>query len=194
MKRKIFVIAGLLICLSIGTLGTAAYFTSKDVAHNVITTGDIDIELKEMHIPEEGKNPVPFEDKTGVMPGMEISKIVTVVNTSDNEAYVRVRVQKNIELKNGVQGDVDLSLLTMDFDTVNWTEKDGFYYYNEPLAPGGETEALFTTVSFSRSMGNLYQESTATIDVNAQATQVKNNGSTVLDAKGWPEQKEEYRR
>lgn len=186
MKRKIFVIAGLLICLSIGTLGTAAYFTSKDVAHNVITTGDIDIELKEMHIPEEGKDPVPFEDKTGVMPGMEISKIVTVVNTSDNEAYVRINVQKNIILQDNAQGNVDLSLLNIDFDTVNWTEKEGFYYYNNPLAPGEETEPLFTKVSFSKNMGNMYQKCKATIDVNAQATQVKNNGNTSLDAKGWP--------
>lgn len=186
MKRKIFVIAGLLICLSIGTLGTAAYFTSKDAAHNVITTGNIDIELKEMQIPEEGGEPVPFENKTGVMPGMEISKIVTIVNTGDNQAYVRVKLKKTITLDNNTQTSVDLSLLTMDFDTVNWTEKDGFYYYNKPLEPGAETEALFTTVSLSESMGNMYQKCEAAIHVEAQATQVKHNGSSALEAKGWP--------
>ena len=36
-------------------------------------------------------------------------------------------------------------------------------------------------------MGNDYQESVFEVTVHAQATQVANNGSTVLEAAGWPE-------
>ena len=57
------------------------------------------------------------------------------------------------------------------------------------LEPGDVTEALFTSVGFDPDMGNLYQKSTASVEVTAYAVQVANNGETVMDAKGWPERK-----
>ena len=41
-------------------------------------------------------------------------------------------------------------------------------------------------MTFARSMGNLYQGSTATVSVLAQATQSANNGVSALEAAGWP--------
>ena len=35
-------------------------------------------------------------------------------------------------------------------------------------------------------MGNVYQNSTAHVDVNAYAVQYANNGTGALDAAGWP--------
>ena len=67
-----------------------------------------------------------------------------------------------------------------------WTLQDGYYYYNVPLEPGETTEALFKNVSFDPSMGNMYHNSKAIIKVQAQATQVKNNGASVTEAAGWP--------
>ena len=54
------------------------------------------------------------------------------------------------------------------------------------MSPGERTEPLFTKVTFSTEMGNLYQGSRAEIAVLAQATQVANNGETALEADGWP--------
>ena len=94
---------------------------------------------------------------------------------------------KSIQLKDAPDGTAaDLSLLVLDIDTTKWTEKDGWYYYNEMLQPGDTTPPLFTAVSFSENMPNLYQEATAKIDVKAQAVQAANNGDTVLEAAGWP--------
>ena len=187
MKKKLLVCALLTCCLALMAYGTVAYFTSQDTATNVITAGNIKIELKEMAVQSDGGELIPFEDQTGVMPGAQISKIVTVVNTGSNEAYIRVAVEKAIELAGDAEGDADLSLVTMDMNKEHWTEKDGYYYYNEPLEAGAETKPLFTTVSFTKEMDNLYQGSTAKIDVNAQATQAANNGDSVFDAAGWPE-------
>ena len=39
-------------------------------------------------------------------------------------------------------------------------------------------------------MSNMYQNSKAVIDVTAQATQVANNGTSALDAAGWPEEEQ----
>ena len=68
-----------------------------------------------------------------------------------------------------------------------WKEKDGYFYYSNPVEPGETTVPLFTKVIFSVFMGNDYQESIFEVTVHAQATQVANNGSTVFDAVGWPE-------
>ena len=78
MKRKILLAAVAVICLSLLGVGTLAYFTSDGTAHNVITTGGVDIELIETT--DDGK-PFPEEGISGVMPGESVTKRVTVKNT-----------------------------------------------------------------------------------------------------------------
>lgn len=185
MKKKVCVIALLVICLAIAAYGTSAYFTHEQTATNVITSGSIKVELQEWS--DTGNGLVPFEDIDGVLPGVEISKIVQIKNIGGQAAWVRVSADKGIHLAEGVNGDVDLSLISFDLNTAFWTEKDGFYYYNTILQPNEVTEPLFTKVIFSATMSNMYQNSKAVIDVTAQATQVANNGTCALDAAGWPD-------
>lgn len=190
MKKRIIVIALIVALAAVAAVGSSAYFTAQSTATNVITAGNVKIDLIEMSVPADGGDPVPFEDVSGVMPGASVSKIVTVKNTGDNAAWVRVSVEKAIALKDGAEGEVDLSLVSFDLNREFWTEQDGYYYYNAELKPGAETEPLFTAVSFAAEMGNMYQESTATVSVNAQATQVVHNGGSALDAAGWPAETE----
>ena len=186
MKRKLFVIAVIALCLSLMAAGTLAYFTAEDTAHNVITSGGIDVELKEW-ADEDKTVPFPANGVSGVMPGAEVTKIVEVENTGSGEAWVRVKVTKDISLAEGVEAQVDLGLLKLDCDKGYWTEKDGYYYYHEALKPGETTKALFAAVTFDSAMGNEYQNATATVDVLAQAVQTANNGESVMEAQGWPE-------
>ena len=146
MKRKLLILSVLAICLSTLAAGTLAYFTAEDKAHNVITTGGIDITVQ--------------------------------------EAWVRVKVEKNIRLQG--QGTADAGLVELTRNTADWTEKDGYYYYTKALKPGEVTAPIFTAVTFKADMGNEYQNATATVDVSAQAVQTANNGATVMDAQGWP--------
>ena len=185
MKKKVLGIAAALICLSMAAYGTLAYFTHEDTVTNVITTGGVEIALEEFSKNEDGSL-VPFKDVDNVMPGAEVSKIVQVKNTGNNSAWVRVSVSRSIALAEGVNGEADASLILMDINTENWTENNGYYYYNTALEAGETTEPLFTTVSFSPEMDNLYQYSRFNIEVTAQATQTAHNGSTVFDAAGWP--------
>lgn len=187
MKKKIFVCAFIAVCLSIVAYGTTAYFTYEDTATNIITTGNIKIDLQELAIPEGGGEAIPFEDAMDVLPGMEVSKIVQVKNVGEQPTWVRISVDKSILLAEGVLGQVDLSLVTYDLNTQYWIEKDGYYYYKEVLNPDKVTQPLFTEVSFASNMGNMYQQSKAIIKVTAQATQVVHNGDNVLEAAGWPE-------
>lgn len=185
MKLRLTVAAAVIFCLALTTGGTLAYFSAQEKAHNVITSGGVEIDLQEWTL--ENGSRVPFEDVVGVMPGAQVSKIVEVENTGESAAYMRVSVEKAIKLAEGVAGTPDLGLVHLDFNTNDWTDGgDGWWYYNEAVPAGATTAPLFENVAFAASMNNMYQNSQATIDVAAQAVQVANNGKSALEAAGWP--------
>ena len=183
-KWKIVALCTVLACLSIVASGTLAYFTAQETAHNVITSGGVAIQLIEQTRNEDGSLG-PWKNMEDVMPGAKISKIVTVKNTGASDAWVRIKVDMTIKLANGDKGNPEV--MKLDIKDAFWTEQDGYYYYNDPLAPGETTPPLFTTVTFAPEMGNQYQGSTAHIDVKADAVQVANNGTSALTAAGWPD-------
>ena len=47
MKKKLLMLSAVAICIAILAAGTLAFFTAEDTAHNVITTGGVDIKLYE---------------------------------------------------------------------------------------------------------------------------------------------------
>lgn len=182
MKRKLLILSVLAICIATLAAGTLAYFTSEGKAHNVLTTGGVEIAVQEWADEEKTKS---FEDLTGIMPGMTVTKIAEIKNTGASDAWVRVKVEKSIKLQG--EGTPDTDLVELNLNLTDWTQgKDGYLYYNKVLKPGEVTEPLFTAVTFNVTMGNEYQNATATVDVVAHAVQTANNGDTVMDAKGWP--------
>lgn len=181
MKRKILILSVLAICIATFAAGTIAFFTAEGKAHNVITTGGVEIAVQEWADDEKTK---PFENLSGVMPNTTVTKIAEIKNTGASDAWVRVKVEKNIKLQG--EGTPDTGLVELTLNTTDWTERDGYYYSAKALKPGEVTAPIFTAVTFGTAMGNEYQNATATVDVFAQAVQTANNGATVLDAQGWP--------
>ncbi len=183
MKRKLLIVSALAILVAVTAAGTLAYFTDTGTAHNVITTGNVKIELNEW---ADEACEQPFQDKTGVMPGTKVTKIVEVKNTGTGAAFLRLYVEKNVY--GADQKPMKSDPVSLDFDNRNWTysESEGYYYYNRPLEPGKTTEPLFTTVTFDPQMGNEYQNATAHVKVIAYAVQSANNGDSPQAAKGWP--------
>ena len=182
MKRKILILSVLAICIATLAAGTLAYFTSEGKAHNVITTGGVEITVQEW---ADKDKQTPFEDLEGIMPGMTVTKIAEIKNTGASDAWIRVLITKNIQLAG--DGTPNTDLLELNLNLTDWTlGEDGYLYYNKALKPGEVTEPIFTAVTFKPDMGNEYQNATATVDVSAQAVQTANNGDTVMAAKGWP--------
>lgn len=182
MKKKLLILSLAAICLAITAIGTLAYFTSEGTAHNVITTGGVEITVQEWADEEKTK---PFEDLTGVMPNTTVTKIAEIKNTGASDAWVRVLITKDIQLAG--DGEVDPDLIKLGLNTTDWTlGTDGYYYYNKALKPGETTAPILSSVTFEPTMGNEYQNAAATVDISAQAVQTANNGDTVMDAKGWP--------
>ena len=186
MKRKLLILSVLAICVATLAASTLAYFTAEGKTHNVITTGGVDIEVQEWADKEKTK---PFENLTGVMPGTSATKIVEVKNTGASDAWVRVKVEKQIgaQPETDAGAEIDPNIVTLDINTKEWIDGgDGYYYYNSPVKPGETTVPIFTAVTFAPEMGNEFQNATATVDILAQAVQTANNGTSALDANGWP--------
>lgn len=191
MKRKLLIASVLVIVIASLSLGTLAYFTGNTTAHNVITSGNIDIELVEKTKSGDTLVDFPKEGISGVMPGADVSKIVTVKNTGSGTAWIRVKVTSQITGAEDPPPVIELGnelIPVMTFDIgSDWIDGgDGYYYYKNPVAAGKSTTELLQTVHFAKEMGNEYQNCTANLIVEAQAVQTANNGETVQAAAGWP--------
>lgn len=190
MKKKILLVSALAILFAVAVSGTLAYFTADEVAHNIITSGSVEIDLVEKtQLPDGTLADFPQEGISGVMPGTVVSKIVSVTNTGLSEAWIRVKIEAKIVGADGkeLSGKLSDGSPVMSFEiSENWVEKDGYYYYKNPVAPGKNTDELMKEVTFDLLMGNEYQNCTANLIVSAEAVQTANNGKSVTDAEGWP--------
>ena len=190
MKRKLLFVVLAMALAAITAVGTIAYYTDTDTAHNEMKMGDLDIRLDEWaDKPDEGE-PVPFPENglIGIVPGTQVTKIAEIANIGSSYVWLRVSVEKDVTLAEGTDETepVNTELITIDFNTEAWEFYNGFYYYKTPLAPGETTEPLFTQVAFAPDMSNMYQNAAAGINVRAYAVQHAGNGETCLEAQGWP--------
>lgn len=189
MKKKLLFIAAIVICLSLITGGTYAYYTTSDTARNVITSGGIEVNVVEQQLVNGTLQPYPSQP-IPVMPATTVSKIVSARST-EQAAWVRMNYTVTVYDADDKVLEVPAEELNRVIgiapDTTNWTQKDGWWYYNTAIKSGETTKPLFEEVVFSGPyMDNKYQLCTVVIDVTAQAVQQANNGKTVLEALGWP--------
>ena len=183
MKKRMLTAALALCCLAVLATGTLAYFTAEETAQNVITMGSLKMELVELN--EEGE---PWEDVEDIVPGMEVTKKAYVENNGSVDFYTRVMITKRYVNEQGEKlPELNTGLVELDLGEDWKLGEDGFYYYEESVKPGEETEPLFTTVTFSTKMGNEYHNVKVIIDLDAQAVQSRNNGESATKATGWPE-------
>lgn len=179
-KGRLLLIALAAILITVLTQPTLAYYTTIGKATNVVTSGDIQLQIHEKtadgsDFPEEG---------VYVIPGDIVSKQVSVENVCGHPFYLRVKL---------VSGSTSEAIsaedcLKMNIDTQNWTYQDGFYYFNRILQPGEQTPALFTQVEIVGSrVDQSHSGSTLSLTVNAYAVQSENNPADFpWEAAGWP--------
>lgn len=196
MKRKLFFIAVIVICLSLTAYGTLAYYTAEQTAHNVITTGNVKIVLNDKI--EGGEKTENGWSIDGVMPSNSVKKIVSVTNTGKADAWVRLKVDLTITAADGKEqlptkmelsgadSVIDLVSYALGTDWVKGT--DDFIYYTKILKKGETTPSLFQgdLVNFAKEMDNMYQNCKVTITISAQAVQSDNNAATYDQVAGWP--------
>lgn len=154
MKKKIMSLC-LVVALAAVTVvgGSLAYFTAEDNAQNDFTVGNVAIDLVEPKW--------DADNAKDMYPGQEVAKDPQVTNTGANPAYIRVKITNPEGVK-----------VTYNKMSAKWVEKDGYYYYNQAVAPGATTEAVFQSFTLSTETENATAENKAqNIKVAAEAVQ-----------------------
>ncbi len=173
-------LASMLVCLL--SQPALAYYTTLGTATNVVTSGNITLQINEMteqgtEFPEEG---------VYVIPGDIVSKVVTVENVCEHPFYLRVKLVYGIDSQELPYEDC----FKLNINTENWAFKDGWYYYTGILQPGEETPHVFSHVEIVGSqVDNSYIGKTLQLTVLAQAVQSENNpieNNDTTTAAGWP--------
>lgn len=181
MKKKLAL--SIAAAAMVGTLavgGTLAWFTDTETATNVVTMGNVNISILESETGVEGS--YTTQDGAGLVfdekfvPNATIGKYVKIENTGENSAYIRVKV--NVE---GLGADKELGL---NYNTTDWTKEGDYYYYNDKVEVGGDTEVLFSEVTVPSDLGNDYTGDSISIIINAEAIQADNSGNTAQAAFG----------
>lgn len=172
LKKKICV-AILSICLvGMITVGTTyAIFFAKVSTTNVITIGNIDVELIDIYTRPDS-----------VAPGESVSKIVSAKNVGDNDAYVRINLKKTWTKDNKVLENLSTDDIEINFpNPQDWVDGgDGYYYYQKPLAPGETASDLLDSFKLSLSYTDKgIDDLEGNIIVSAEAIQSKNFDPTV---------------
>ena len=104
LKRRALAIALIVICLAITAAGTLAFYTAEERAHNVITTGGVEIEVHEW-TNEDKTEPFPEDGVDDVTPGLSVTKIAEVENTGASAAWIRVLVETKVTA--AIMGNTD---------------------------------------------------------------------------------------
>lgn len=182
MKKKIVAFAMVFALAAVAVVGgSLAYFTDTETADNNFTVGNVSIELIEQEKQyKEGTDQyelVEFTNDKVLMPGMQnaVDKIVTVKNTGDNAAYVRVKITVPAALK-------DVIHLNQETDT-QWSEltsspddEENLVYtaiYNKALA-GKSVVDDETVYDISEVvLSSIYLDSTVNCDENGEYYFVK---------------------
>ncbi len=174
-KKKLILVVTALICvlaLSVGVTLAASFDKNspKTETTNVVTMGRVDIELIDI-----------YTRPTSVGPGQVVPKIVSVENTGDNTAYVRIKVDKAWYTP-GTDERLDTAVYDPNYIVLNFANPedwllgtDGYYYYRIPLEPGQTAENLIDSFSLPADWDmEGYQSLDGHITVRAEAVQYDN--------------------
>ena len=189
MKKKLLYIAALIICMSIITGGTFAYFTYEETTHNVITSKKVNINVLSMKL-EDGSLKDDGNTAIPIMPATTVNKVV-MAQSLETPSWIRLKYELNVFDSNGdkmtiPKAELD-NIIIIEPDNTDWIEKDGWWYYKSVVQSGEITTPLFDEIKFSGpGMGNEYQKASVKLLLKGQAVQSANNGSSVMEAAGWP--------
>ena len=173
-------LAAMLMCLL--SQPALAYYTTLGTATNVVTSGNIILQINETtdqgtRFPEEG---------VYVTPGDIVSKVVTVENVCAHPFYLRVKMVYGADSEELSAEDC----FKLNINSENWKLYDGWYYYTGILQPGEETPEVFSQVQIVGSQLNTgHIGNTLQLTVRAQAVQSENNpieNNDTTTALGWP--------
>ena len=144
-RKSLIAIVAVLLVVVIGA--TFAYFTSSATFNNQFNLGNYNITTQEV-----------FTSPDNWSPGDTTPKTLTATNNGTIDAAVRVSYTEEWTDDNG--DSVDSSNVPIDAVIINfkspsdWTESNGYYYYNYILKAGDTTSSLIESVALNSNLNN----------------------------------------
>lgn len=130
--RLVLIVLCTAVLLTAVVCGVLAFLTSDaQTVENVFTPPTVDTEITEEFDGQEKKD-------------------VNARNTGDIDAYIRIKLVTYRVNEDGdrIGGAAEIPEFTPGAD---WVEKDGFYYYTLPVAPGGSpAKALIDSIKLTK--------------------------------------------
>ena len=138
-KKPLTLFVALVLLLTLAVGGSLAWLVSNDEVQNTMVPGKVPIKINET---------LNGTSKTSV----------TITNTGNIQAFIRVAIIANAVDKDGNVTVGDIPDFTV---SSSWTKIGDYYYYNGIVEPNGTTAALFTgdDVSFAGGEINILAES-----------------------------------
>ncbi len=178
-KKKLLLLV-LTAAVGCSTFGlTMAYMTDSEQNTNVITVGDVTVDLTETKWnPENGKDILPLET---------VEKNPQVTNTGSVNTWIFLKVKNpkkniitvnNTSKRKNASANVELFSFTAnsEWELLSKTESDSeveyLYGYKDVVTPGQTTQSLFDSVTAVNYMeGSLGENDALNIPIEAMAIQ-----------------------
>ena len=188
MSRRIKIIILLLsiICLLIMAT-TVAFITREKVANNILTFGNIKMQLLQTTLDKNNMEKCINDDESfDIMHNSTVSRMIRVKNLGKHDFFLRISLKMMGKDKNNNEFDA-YNLVTYDINTEDWIYREGWYYYKTIVKQGETTSNLITKIMFDiDNITSNYPNGNFKFDVDAQAVQSENNAKDVLSVEGWP--------
>ena len=147
MKNKKSLI-GIILLLLVAVVGvTFAYYTSSDSFVNIFNAGKYKVKVVE-----------EFVSPDNWTPGETVPKTVTAKNEGDVDAAVRISYVEKWETQEGtdITDRVNPNPAIINFtNTDEWTQNNGYYYYNYILEPNDVSNSFISGVTLNPSLDSV---------------------------------------
>lgn len=186
-KKTVILLIIVTILLMLCITGTVAFLAKQVDTDNIITFGNIKMQLIETKTNDNNEEVEVTDGETlDITYESELKRKIKIKNLGNSSIYVRVALDTIGTDREGVNFETK-DFVDYNINQENWTYKDGWYYYNQQLEPDQTTEELDTKIKFDlNEITKKYPKSSFELKINAQAVQAKNNSNQVLEADGWP--------
>lgn len=187
IKRiDIFIVLIIVICLFFITT-TIAFITRSITAENVITFGNIKMQLIQTTLDENNQEKyVKNDEDINITYKPTVSRIVKIKNLGKHDFFVRISLNIIETITNTQKFNTD-EFAFCNSNTDDWIYRDGWYYYKKIVKQNEITSNLTTELKFD--IDNIitnYPKGKFKFKIKAEAVQAKNNAENVLDVVGWP--------
>ena len=148
--------------------GTIAYFQNQSNINNFLYVKELKVDLLDL-----------FDNNKYALPGDTLNKDVSMSNTGEVDAIVRIQLTPSWTPSTDSNGNIlSNDTITVNFSNTvqtDWTFIDGWWYYNKILLPGEDTsllvDSLYYTVVSNDTHDIDYSNSQYSLDVLAQSLQ-----------------------